>query len=104
MLFAADLHYTLKQLDWLVANAERYDLVIIGGDLLDLVRRSISTYKSLLSKSICAESDGIHPCLSVPETTMAIAGMRLTNLWLNGSCKAEQTACMLMAKAQSLAI
>jgi predicted MPP superfamily phosphohydrolase len=36
MLFAADLHYTLKQLDWLVANAERYDLVIIGGDLLDL--------------------------------------------------------------------
>jgi Icc-related predicted phosphoesterase len=36
MLFAADLHYTLKQLDWLVANAGRYDLVIIGGDLLDL--------------------------------------------------------------------
>ncbi len=36
MLFVADLHYTLKQLDWLVANASRYDLVIIGGDLLDL--------------------------------------------------------------------
>jgi Icc-related predicted phosphoesterase len=36
MLFAADLHYTLKQLDWLVANAGRYDLVNIGGDLLDL--------------------------------------------------------------------
>jgi Icc-related predicted phosphoesterase len=36
MLFAADLHYTLKQLDWLVANAGRYDLVIIVGDLLDL--------------------------------------------------------------------
>jgi hypothetical protein len=36
MLFAADLHYTLKQLDWLVANAGKYDLVIIGGDLLDL--------------------------------------------------------------------
>src|SRR6516162_9223965 len=36
MLFVADLHYTLKQLDWLVANAEHYDLVIIGGDLLDL--------------------------------------------------------------------
>ncbi|MBV8416883.1 MAG: metallophosphoesterase [Verrucomicrobia bacterium] len=36
MLFVADLHYTLKQLDWLVANAGRYDLVIIGGDLLDL--------------------------------------------------------------------
>jgi len=36
MLFAADLHYTLKQLDWLVANAGRYDVVVIGGDLLDL--------------------------------------------------------------------
>jgi len=36
MLFVADLHYTLKQLDWLVANAGRFDLVIIGGDLLDL--------------------------------------------------------------------
>ena len=36
MLFVADLHYTLKQLDWLVANAGKYDLVIIGGDLLDL--------------------------------------------------------------------
>jgi Icc-related predicted phosphoesterase len=36
LLFAADLHYSLKQLDWLVANAGRYDLVIIGGDLLDL--------------------------------------------------------------------
>jgi Icc-related predicted phosphoesterase len=36
MLFVADLHYTLKQLDWLVANAGDYDLVVIGGDLLDL--------------------------------------------------------------------
>jgi len=36
MLFVADLHYTLKQFDWLVANAANYDLVIIGGDLLDL--------------------------------------------------------------------
>ena len=36
MLFVANLHYTLKQLDWLVANAGCYDLVIIGGDLLDL--------------------------------------------------------------------
>ena len=36
MLFVADLHYTLRQLDWLVENAGRFDLVIIGGDLLDL--------------------------------------------------------------------
>ena len=36
MLFVADLHYTLKQFDWLAAHASDYDLVIIGGDLLDL--------------------------------------------------------------------
>jgi Icc-related predicted phosphoesterase len=36
MLFVADLHYTLKQFDWLASNASEYDLVIIGGDLLDL--------------------------------------------------------------------
>ena len=36
ILFVADLHYTLRQYDWLTANAGDYDLVVIGGDLLDL--------------------------------------------------------------------
>lgn len=36
MLFVADLHYALKQFDWLVANAANFDPIIIGGDLLDL--------------------------------------------------------------------
>src|SRR6187401_2142330 len=36
MLFVADLHYTLKQFDWLDASAGSFDVVIIGGDLLDL--------------------------------------------------------------------
>src|ERR1700761_1819280 len=36
MLFVADLHYSLRQFDWLTAHAGQYDLVIIGGDLLDL--------------------------------------------------------------------
>ena len=36
MLFVADLHYALKQFDWLAANASNYDTVVIGGDLLDL--------------------------------------------------------------------
>jgi Icc-related predicted phosphoesterase len=36
MLFVADLHYTLKQFDWLAANAPSFDLIAIGGDLLDL--------------------------------------------------------------------
>lgn len=36
MLFVADLHYALKQFDWLVANASKQDLIAIGGDLLSL--------------------------------------------------------------------
>ena len=36
LLFVADLHYSLKQFDWLAANAAAYDPVVIGGDLLDL--------------------------------------------------------------------
>jgi Icc-related predicted phosphoesterase len=36
LLFVADLHYSLKQFDWLLAHAREYDTVVIGGDLLDL--------------------------------------------------------------------
>ncbi len=36
MLFVADLHYELKQFDWLMAHAADFDAVIIGGDLLEL--------------------------------------------------------------------
>jgi Icc-related predicted phosphoesterase len=36
LLFVADLHYSLKQFDWLLAEADGFDLVAIGGDLLDL--------------------------------------------------------------------
>jgi Icc-related predicted phosphoesterase len=36
MLFVADLHYALKQFDWLIANAPKNDFIAIGGDLLSL--------------------------------------------------------------------
>ena len=36
ILFVADLHYTLKQFDWVLDQAERFEAVVIGGDLLDL--------------------------------------------------------------------
>jgi Icc-related predicted phosphoesterase len=36
LLFVADLHYSLKQFDWLLANVANYDVTAIGGDLLDL--------------------------------------------------------------------
>ncbi len=36
LLFVSDLHYSLKQFDWLLAHAGEYDVAVIGGDLLDL--------------------------------------------------------------------
>jgi len=36
ILAVSDLHFGLKQFDWVAQQAERYDVVIIAGDLLDL--------------------------------------------------------------------
>lgn len=36
LLFVADLHYSLKQFDWLRSHAGEFDALAIGGDLLDL--------------------------------------------------------------------
>jgi Icc-related predicted phosphoesterase len=36
LLFVSDLHYSLKQFDWLKDHVTDFDAVIIGGDLLDL--------------------------------------------------------------------
>lgn len=35
-LFVSDLHYVLKQFDWVNTVADEVDLLIIGGDLLDI--------------------------------------------------------------------
>ncbi|MEM9479710.1 MAG: metallophosphoesterase [Verrucomicrobiota bacterium] len=36
ILSVSDLHYSLKQFDWLVRNASRYELIVIAGDLMEL--------------------------------------------------------------------
>ena len=36
LLLVADLHYALKQFDWLLDEAPHYDVVVIAGDLLEL--------------------------------------------------------------------
>jgi Icc-related predicted phosphoesterase len=36
ILVVSDLHYTLRQLDWVVAAADDYDLVVLAGDLLSI--------------------------------------------------------------------
>ncbi|MFT4690481.1 MAG: Icc-related predicted phosphoesterase [Limisphaerales bacterium] len=36
-LIVADIHYSLKQFDWVNSVAQKFDLVVLAGDLLDLV-------------------------------------------------------------------
>ena len=36
ILLVSDLHYSLKQLDWVVSVADEYDLVVLAGDHLDI--------------------------------------------------------------------
>ena len=36
ILLVSDLHYTLKQLDWVLSVADTYDLVVVAGDCLDI--------------------------------------------------------------------
>ena len=36
ILVASDLHYKLKQFDWIANRAEHFDAVILAGDLLDI--------------------------------------------------------------------
>ena len=36
ILLVSDLHYTLKQLDWVASVAGDFDLVVLAGDLLDI--------------------------------------------------------------------
>jgi predicted phosphodiesterase len=42
ILIASDLHYRLKQFDWLASQANHCDAIIIAGDMLD-----ISSYMDL---------------------------------------------------------
>ena len=36
ILMVSDLHYTLKQFDWVTQVASEYDVVIVAGDLLSI--------------------------------------------------------------------
>ena len=36
LLLVADLHYTLRQYDWLLSRAAEFDAVVLAGDLLSI--------------------------------------------------------------------
>jgi predicted MPP superfamily phosphohydrolase len=98
MLFVADLHYTLKQFDWVMANATQYDPIIIGGDLLDLSSAldpdiQIAVIEKylyrLLQQTRVVVCSGNHDLDSRNAAGEAVAGWlydaKAANLFLNGT-------------------
>jgi Icc-related predicted phosphoesterase len=92
LLFVADLHYTLKQFDWLLAEAPKFDAVSIGGDLLDLSSQldfdvQIAVVEKYLhklrEKTLMLVSSGNHDGDSRNEADESVA------LWLS-EAKAER--------------
>lgn len=82
LLFVADLHYSLKQYDWLLAEAQAYDLVMIGGDLLDLASpldfdvqiAIVEKYLTMISKKVSlVVSSGNHDGDSRNEADESVA-------------------------------
>ena len=76
VLLVADIHYALKQLDWVLAVAPRFEVVVIAGDLLEIAssvdRRAqivvVETYLKRLSQLtrvvVCSgnhDLDGVSP-------------------------------------------
>jgi predicted MPP superfamily phosphohydrolase len=39
LLLVSDLHYSLKQLDWVLGAASDFDVVVLAGDHLDIASR-----------------------------------------------------------------
>ena len=51
-LLVADMHYALKQYDWVLHQAAAYDIVVIAGDHLDISSTVDIRSRSLLSRPI----------------------------------------------------
>jgi len=69
ILVASDLHYSLRQLDWVVTVAGQYDLVVLAGDHLDIrsyvepdaqIAAVLEYLKRIAAKTTLAACSGNH--------------------------------------------
>ncbi len=120
LLYVSDLHYSLKQFDWLKEHAREYDAVVIGGDLLDLgaaldadVQITIvEKYLRHLREGVpVAVSSGNHDGDSRNEADESVAGwmqaLRTDGLHVDGDsfelCETHFTVCPWWDGSQSRA-
>ncbi len=99
LLVTSDLHYNLRQFDWLLQTADRYDCLIIAGDLLnvagylelELQITVISEYLQKLSRStqvvVCSGNHDGGTKNSAGEYTAAwLQTIRSKSLFVDGQC------------------
>jgi Icc-related predicted phosphoesterase len=69
ILLVSDLHYNLKQFDWVVANAGDFDVVVLAGDHLDIrsyveadaqIAVVLEYFRRIATKSIVVACSGNH--------------------------------------------
>ena len=63
ILIASDLHYRLKQFDWLVRQAEHCDAMIIAGDMLDIASSMDLNIQIVVMKKYLSKIGAIIPLL-----------------------------------------
>lgn len=94
ILLASDLHYRLPHYDWLLAEADRFDVVALPGDHLDLVGTVpleaqivvlTSTLQRLASRTLLLTTSGNHDLDGPGEAGEQVAGWlrRLRDLGLH---------------------
>jgi len=86
ILLVADLHYTLKQYDWLLGEAGHYDAVVIAGDLLDIRAVAAADAQILVVRTYLealAEQVPVIVCSGNHDLDRVAAGERVAG-WLGG--------------------
>ncbi|MEM6822297.1 MAG: metallophosphoesterase [Verrucomicrobiota bacterium] len=98
ILVVSDLHYRLKQFDWLVQNAESYDLIVIAGDLMELgsyvdpdIQASVveQYFRKICAQTPLVACSGNHDLVDEGDgtrTTEWLQDMLIPNLTVDQSC------------------
>lgn len=86
ILLVADIHYALKQYDWLAAEAASFDLVVIAGDLLEISSAVPLTAQVVVVKSYLDALAGSVPvvvCSGNHDLTGELPGGERVADWLS---------------------
>ena len=92
-LLVSDLHYRLRQFDWLLTQAAAVDAVMIAGDLLDIRSAVALDVQAIAVTRPCATSPAAPRSSPRRATTTSTAVTRRGRRWRAGCGRWPATAC-----------